>query len=234
MTASVPVITIDGPSGSGKGTVSRKIARDLGWHFLDSGAIYRSLAIATLRAGVPLDDFAAVAGIARSMELSFTAEDPPRVLLDGGDIAGEIGTEACGNAASCIASSPIVREALLEKQRAFLRSPGLVADGRDMGTVVFADAPCKVFLTASAEARAIRRYKQLKDKGLDVNLASLTREIEERDRRDRERPISPLVMADGAFFVDSTDLTIDNVIDQVMDRVKKCGLREPSQRPSDI
>lgn len=234
MTASVPVITIDGPSGSGKGTVSRKIARELGWHFLDSGAIYRSLAIATLRAGVPLDDFAAVAGIARSMELSFTAEDPPRVLLDGGDIAGEIGTEACGNAASCIASSPIVREALLEKQRAFLRSPGLVADGRDMGTVVFADAPCKVFLTASAEARAIRRYKQLKDKGLDVNLASLTREIEERDRRDRERPISPLVMADGAFLVDSTDLTINQVIDQVIDHVKKCGLREPSQRPSDI
>ena len=234
MTTSVPVITIDGPSGSGKGTVSRKIARELGWHFLDSGAIYRSLAIATLRAGVPLDDFAAVAGIARSMDLSFTAEDPPRVLLDGGDIAGEIGTEACGNAASCIASSPTVREALLEKQRAFLRFPGLVADGRDMGTVVFADAPCKVFLTASAEARAIRRYKQLKDKGLDVNLASLTREIEERDRRDRERPISPLVMADGAFFVDSTDLTIDKVIDQVMDHVKWCGLREPSQRPSDI
>lgn len=234
MTASVPVITIDGPSGSGKGTVSRKLARELGWHFLDSGAIYRSLAIATLRAGVPLDDFAAVAGIARSMDLSFTAENPPRVLLDGGDIAGEIGTEACGNAASCIASSPTVREALLEKQRAFLRFPGLVADGRDMGTVVFADAPCKVFLTASAEARAIRRYKQLKDKGLDVNLASLTREIEERDRRDRERPISPLVMADGAFFVDSTDLTIDQVIDQVMDHVKNCGLREPSQRPSDI
>lgn len=234
MTNFVPVITIDGPSGSGKGTVSRKIARELGWHFLDSGAIYRSLAMATLRAGVPLDDFAAVAGIARSMDLSFTAEDPPRVLLDGGDIAGEIGTEACGNAASCIASSPTVREALLEKQRAFLRSPGLVADGRDMGTVVFADAPCKVFLTASAQARAIRRYKQLKDKGLDVNLVSLTREIEERDRRDRERPISPLVMADGAFFVDSTDLTIDQVIDQVMDYIKKCGLREPSQRPSDI
>ena len=225
MTNFVPVITIDGPSGSGKGTVSRKIARELGWHFLDSGAIYRSLAIATLRAGVSLDDFAAVAAIARSMDLRFTAEDPPRVLLDGSDIAAEIGTEACGNAASCIASNPIVREALLKKQRAFLRSPGLVADGRDMGTVVFANAPCKIFLTASAEARAVRRYKQLKDKGLDVNLDSLTCEIEERDRRDRERPISPLVMADGAFFVDSTDLTIEQVIDQVMDQVTKSGLR---------
>ena len=232
MTTRIPVLTIDGPSGSGKGTVSRRIARQLGWHFLDSGAIYRSLAIAALRAGVPLDNFEAVAGLALSMDLSFTAEDPSSILLDGSDIADEIGTEACGDAASRIASSPVVRQALLEKQRGFRHAPGLVADGRDMGTVVFEDAFCKVFLTASAESRAIRRYKQLKDKGLDVNLPRLTREIEERDRRDRERPISPLVMAEGAFLIDSTDLTIEQVIGQVMDSLRRCGLAEPSQGPS--
>lgn len=216
MNSLIPVLTIDGPSGSGKGTVSRAVARRLGWHFLDSGAIYRSLAIAVLRAGIPFEDEEAVARLAERMDLAFTAEDPPRVLLAGEDIAGEIGSETTGNAASRIAASRPVRQALLDKQRGFRQAPGLVADGRDMGTVVFKDAAHKVFLTASAEVRAGRRLKQLKEKGLDVTLASLTREIEERDRRDRERAEAPLVMADGAVLIDSSDMDIQQVIDRVM------------------
>jgi cytidylate kinase len=223
MSGAIPVLTIDGPSGSGKGTVSRAVACRLGWHFLDSGAIYRSLAIAVLRAGIPFEDEAAISRLAESMDLAFTAEDPPKVLLDGEDIAGEIGSETCGNAASRIAASRPVRQALLDKQRAFRQAPGLVADGRDMGTVVFKDAEHKVFLTASAEVRAVRRLKQLKEKGLDVNLPSLTREIEERDRRDRERAEAPLVMADGAVLIDSSHLNIQQVIDQVMAVVRPAG-----------
>ena len=223
MSGAIPVLTIDGPSGSGKGTVSRAVACRLGWHFLDSGAIYRSLAIAMLRAGIPFEDEAAISRLAESMDLAFTAEDPPKVLLDGEDIAGEIGSETCGNAASRIAASRPVRQALLDKQRAFRQAPGLVADGRDMGTVVFKDAEHKVFLTASAEVRAVRRLKQLKEKGLDVNLPSLTREIEERDRRDRERAEAPLVMADGAVLIDSSHLNIQQVIDQVMAVVRPAG-----------
>jgi cytidylate kinase len=223
MSGAIPVLTIDGPSGSGKGTVSRAVACRLGWHFLDSGAIYRSLAIAVLRAGIPFEDEAAISRLAESMDLAFTAEDPPKVLLDGEDIAGEIGSETCGNAASRIAASRPVRQALLDKQRAFRQAPGLVADGRDMGTVVFKDAEHKVFLTASAEVRAVRRLKQLKEKGLDVNLPSLTREIEERDRRDRERAEAPLLMADGAVLIDSSHLNIQQVIDQVMAVVRPAG-----------
>lgn len=220
MNTAIPVLAIDGPSGSGKGTVSRAVARQLGWHFLDSGAIYRSLAIAVLRAGLDLDDEAGIVALAAGMNLDFTADEPPKVLLEGEDVAGEIGSESCGNAASRIAASGPVRKALLAKQQAFRRPPGLVADGRDMGTVVFKDAGFKVFLTASAEVRALRRLKQLKDKGLDVNLARLTGEIEERDRRDRERAEAPLVMADGALLIDSSDLTVRQVIDQVMHLVK--------------
>lgn len=220
MNTAIPVLAIDGPSGSGKGTVSRAVARQLGWHFLDSGAIYRSLAIAVLRAGLDLDDEAGIVALAAGMNLDFTADEPPKVLLEGEDVAGEIGSESCGNAASRIAASGPVRKALLAKQQAFRRPPGLVADGRDMGTVVFKDAGFKVFLTASAEVRALRRLKQLKDKGLDVNLARLTGEIEERDRRDRERAEAPLVMADGALLIDSSDLTVRQVIDQVIHLVK--------------
>lgn len=220
MNAAIPVLAIDGPSGSGKGTVSRAVARQLGWHFLDSGAIYRSLAIAVLRAGLDLDDEAGIVALAAGMNLDFTADEPPKVLLEGEDVAGEIGNESCGNAASRIAASGPVRKALLAKQQAFRRPPGLVADGRDMGTVVFKDAGFKVFLTASAEVRALRRLKQLKDKGLDVNLARLIGEIEDRDRRDRERAEAPLVMADGALLIDSSDLTVRQVIDQVMHLVK--------------
>lgn len=219
MSNSIPVLTIDGPSGSGKGTVSRAVARSLGWHFLDSGAIYRSLAIAVLRNNIALESESEIVRMAEDMDLSFTADDPPQVRLGGEDIAGEIGSETCGNTASRIAAIGPVRKALLDKQRKFRQFPGLVADGRDMGTVVFADAEHKVFLTASAEVRALRRLKQLKDKGLDVNLASLTREIEERDRRDRERAEAPLMVADGALVVDSSYMDIQQVIDHVLNYV---------------
>jgi CMP/dCMP kinase len=217
--STIPVLTIDGPSGSGKGTVSRAVARTLGWHFLDSGAIYRSLAIAVLRAEIPFEDEAAIVSLADSMDLSFTSDDPPKVFLNGEEIASEIGKETTGNAASRVAQIGVVRKALLNKQLGFRKSPGLVADGRDMGTVVFRDAPFKVFLTASAEVRARRRLKQLKDKGLDVNLVSLTREIEERDRRDRERAEAPLTMAEGALLVDSSDLDAQQVIARVLEWV---------------
>lgn len=216
-----PVLTIDGPSGSGKGTVSRAVARELGWHFLDSGAIYRSLAIAVLRAGIPYEDEQRIADLGLAMDLSFSSDDPPKVYLSGEDIAGEIGKETTGNAASRVAQIGVVRRALLAKQHSFREAPGLVADGRDMGTVVFKDAAHKVFLTASAEVRALRRLKQLKDKGLDVNLDGLTREIEERDRRDRERAEAPLVMAEGALHIDSSDLAIPEVIRRVLDWVRR-------------
>ena len=212
MKADVPVLAIDGPSGSGKGTASRAVAKSLGWHFLDSGAIYRSLAVAALRSGTSLDDVGAIVHLAEAMDLRFTADDPPEVWLNGENIAAEIPTEACGNAASRIAAYGSVRKVLLDKQRSFRKAPGLVADGRDMGTVVFPDAHFKVFLTASAEVRAQRRYKQLKEKGIDVSLGGLTNEIEERDRRDRERAEAPLVMAEGAVLVDSSEMTIQEVV----------------------
>lgn len=212
MSTDIPVLTIDGPSGAGKGTASRAVARRLGWHFLDSGAIYRSLAVAVLRSGTALDDVDAIVRLAEAMDLRFTADDPPQVLLSGENIAEEIPSETCGNTASRIAAYGPVRKALLDKQREFRQAPGLVADGRDMGTVVFTDAPYKIFLTASAEVRALRRYKQLKEKGVDVNLRGLTEEIEERDRRDRERAEAPLRMAEGAVLVDSSELSIEQVI----------------------
>ena len=221
MPSIVPVLTIDGPSGSGKGTVSRAVARELGWHFLDSGAIYRSLAIAVTRAQIPFEDEQRIADLGLAMDLTFSSDDPPKVYLSGEDIAGEIGLETTGNAASRVAQIGLVRRALLDKQQSFRQTPGLVADGRDMGTIVFKDAAHKVFLTASAEVRALRRLKQLKDKGLDVNLDGLTREIEERDRRDRERAEAPLVMAEGALHIDSSNLPIPEVIRQVLDWVRR-------------
>ena len=211
-----PVLTIDGPSGAGKGTVSRIVARRLGWRFLDSGAIYRALAWAARRRGVDLNDPDAVARVAGAMELEFICDDDVKVLVDGEDVTDRLHTEECGRIASKIAAYPQVRRALLDKQRAFRRPPGLVADGRDMGTVVFPDAPYKVFLTASAEERARRRYLQLKAQGLDVNLDQIIKDLEERDRRDREREESPLVPAKDAVVIDSSDLSIDEVVDRVL------------------
>jgi cytidylate kinase len=216
MSTTIPVLTLDGPSGAGKGTVSRAIAKRLGWHYLDSGAIYRALAVAVMERGVCLDDVDRITEIAQAMDLAFGATETTRVILDGRDISEWIQTESCGNTASKIAALGPVRQALLHKQRSFRRPPGLVADGRDMGTVVFPDAPYKVFLTASAEERALRRYKQLKEKGNDVSLSDLTKEIEERDRRDRERSVAPLRRAEDAVLVDSSRLTVEEVIAQCL------------------
>lgn len=216
----IPVLTIDGPSGAGKGTVSRLLAKQLGWHYLDSGSIYRSLAIALAKQAVDLADIAAIVGVAKSMALAFECGDELIVKLDGEDITSQLGLETTGNMASIIAAVPEVRKVLLQKQQDFKQLPGLVADGRDMGTVVFSDAPYKVFLTASSEKRAERRYKQLKEKGIDANLTRLTEEIEERDRRDRERATAPLCMAENALFIDSSEMTIEAVIAQVINFIR--------------
>lgn len=213
---SIPVLTIDGPSGAGKGTVSRLLAKKLGWHYLDSGSIYRSLAIALLKQSVELENVAGIVDVAQAMVLAFECGDELVVKLDDEDITAQLGLELIGNTASIIAALPDVRQVLLQKQRDFRRHPGLVADGRDMGTVVFTDAEYKVFLTASSEKRAERRYKQLIEKGIDANLTRLTKDIEERDRRDSERATAPLSIASGALFIDSSDMTIDAVIDEVL------------------
>ena len=217
---SIPVLTIDGPSGAGKGTVSRAIARQLGWNYLDSGSIYRSLAIACLQADLDLTNVEAVCQVAQTIQLSFVCGDNLQVNLNGQDITELLGTETTGNSASIVAVYPSVRALLLQKQKDFQQLPGLVADGRDMGSVVFPDAQYKVFLTASAEQRGLRRYKQLIDKGIDANLPQITREIEERDRRDSERATSPLIVPQGAQLIDSSSLNIQQVIDAVMDLVR--------------
>ncbi len=209
----VPVITVDGPSGSGKGTLAQRIAETLGWHFLDSGAIYRVLGLMVERAGISGDNVDKITEMAKNMPLSF---DQGMVLLAGEDVAGAIRTETIGNAASKVAAIPQVREALLAWQRNYAKAPGLVADGRDMGTVVFPQAAVKIFLTASAEERAQRRYKQLKGKGLGVNLARLTEEIRERDERDSKRAVAPLIAAESAYQLDSTAMSIDEVYEQAM------------------
>ena len=221
MSADVPVIAIDGPSGSGKGTIARRVARALGYHLLDSGALYRLVGMAATRKGIPLDDEAEVARIARSLDAHFDSDEVgnERIWLDGDDVSREIRTEEAGAGASAVAVLPTVREALFERQRAFQQPPGLVADGRDMGTHVFPDAALKVYLTASAEERARRRHKQLKDKGLDVSLAALSRDIEDRDRRDSERSVAPLRPAEDARILDSSDLSIDAVTQTVLDWV---------------
>lgn len=216
----VPVLTIDGPSGAGKGTISRLVAKKLGWNYLDSGSIYRSLAIALLQQAVDLADEAAIVNIAETMDLAFECGDELIVNLNGADITTQLGLETTGNIASIIAALPEVRQALLQKQQNFRQSPGLVADGRDMGTVVFPDATSKVFLTASAEERARRRYKQLKEKGIDANLSRLTLDIEERDRRDSERATAPLAMAENALYIDSSNMSIDAVIEEVLNLIR--------------
>jgi cytidylate kinase len=213
-----PVLTIDGPSGSGKGTVSALVARRLGWHLLDSGALYRSVGYAAGMAGLDLSDVDAVTRCARSTKIQFRAvagEGETRVIVNGHDATDELRTETAGAAASAIASMPSVREALVSLQLGFRKTPGLVADGRDMGTVIFPDAGFKVFLTASAAERAKRRYKQLKEKGLKVTLGGLQREIEARDHRDASRSVAPLKPADDAVLVDTTGMGIDQVVAKV-------------------
>jgi cytidylate kinase len=215
----VPVLTIDGPSGSGKGTVSRAAAQALGWALLDSGALYRLVALAGRRAGMDLDNAAGLAGIARQFDIRFGV-DPQgdeQVWLDGRDVTREIRTETAGNDASKVASLPSVRAALLDRQRRFAVPPGLVADGRDMGTVVFPDARVKIFLTASADERAARRHKQLKEKGVAATLAALSREIAERDQRDITRSASPLVASSDAVLLDTTGMPVDAVIERVLE-----------------
>jgi cytidylate kinase len=215
----IPVLAIDGPSGAGKGTVSRAVAKKLGWNYLDSGSIYRSLAVAALKRQVDLEDEAAMVNIAQTMVLEFDCGDDLIVRLDGEDITDRLSLESTGNAASIVAALPEVRRVLLQKQKDFKQLPGLVADGRDMGTVVFPDAENKVFLTASAVKRAERRYKQLIEKGIDANLIQIIVEIEERDRRDMERKSAPLTMANDALYIDSSDMTLEAVIEEVLNLI---------------
>ncbi len=214
-----PVIAIDGPSGSGKGTIARRVADALGWHLLDSGALYRLVAMSAGKRGVELDDEDRVADLARQLDAHFEIDDDgdERIFLDGEDVTLALRTEEAGAGASAVAAIPAVRTALLERQRAFRQPPGLVADGRDMGSHVFPEAGLKIFLTASAEERARRRHKQLKDKGLDVSLAALSRDIEDRDRRDSERKVAPLTPADDARILDSSGQSIEAVTNTVLE-----------------
>jgi cytidylate kinase len=218
---SVPVIAIDGPVGSGKGTIARRVAQALGFHLLDSGALYRLTALSAAEQGVDLADVDAVAQVARELNARFdsNADGSERIWLDGEDVTLEIRKETTGEMASVVAVIPEVREALLERQRAFQQPPGLVADGRDMGSLVFPSASVKIFLTASAEERAARRHKQLKDKGIDVSLAALSRDIEDRDRRDSERSVAPLRPAEDARILDSSGQSIEVVTQTVLDWV---------------
>lgn len=224
-TADAPVLAIDGPSGSGKGTIARLVASKLGWRLLDSGALYRLVGLAAVKRGLPLDDEEVLAGVARDLNVWFAsaADGQERIELDGEDVTLEVRSEDSGANASRVAVLEGVRTALLERQRAFRQPPGLVADGRDMGTLVFPDATLKVFLTASAEERARRRHKQLKDKGIDVSLAALSRDIEDRDRRDSERKVAPLKPAGDARMLDSSGLSIETVTQTVLDWIHEAA-----------
>lgn len=213
-----PVLTIDGPSGAGKGTISRIIARRMGWHYLDSGALYRAVGVAASWADIDTSDASALVRCTFDTHVRFVEQgDAMRVMVNGTDATDELRLETTGALASAIAAIPEVRAALKERQRAFRELPGLVADGRDMGTVIFPDASYKVFLTASAEERAERRHKQLKDKGVSVNFDDLLREIMARDARDAQRTVAPLKPADDAVLIDTTGIGIDDVVARVMD-----------------
>jgi cytidylate kinase len=219
----VPVLTIDGPSGSGKGTVSRAVARQLGWGLLDSGALYRLVALAGRRAGVALDDAAGLARLAQEFDIRFGSDErhDEKVWLQGEEVTRELRTEAAGNDASKVAALPAVRAALLDRQRRFAAAPGLVADGRDMGTVVFPQAGLKIFLTASPDERALRRHKQLKEKGVAATLAALSLEIAERDQRDSTRAVAPLVASADAVLLDTTGMSVEAVVERVLALVRK-------------
>jgi cytidylate kinase len=221
MDAAIPVIAIDGPSASGKGTVASRLAEVLCFHFLDSGALYRLVALAGLRAALALDDEDRLASVAAALPARFVGG---QILLDGEDVSLAVRSEEVSVGASKVAALPAVRSALLARQRAFRRAPGLVADGRDMGSVVFTDAGLKVFLTASVEARAQRRYKQLIEKGLPANMSSLLRDLEERDRRDAERSVAPLVQQPDALLLDTSDMTIVAAVETVLEMVRARGI----------
>jgi cytidylate kinase len=229
--SAIPVITIDGPSGSGKGTIAQKIAQQLDWHLLDSGALYRVLAYQALAKNIALDDADALAATALQLPLMFVGREPqlPAIMLDQQDVTAAIRTEAIGKAASQIAALPQVRQALLDRQKSFRQFPGLVADGRDMGTVIFPDAIVKVFLTASPAARAQRRFLQLKAAGYDGSLAQLEQEIADRDQQDQQRQHAPLKAADDAVMVDSSDLSITQVLDRVMELIVKANVPRAPQ-----
>lgn len=228
MSSPIPVVTVDGPSGVGKGTLSQQLARHLGWHFLDSGALYRLLGLAARRQGVEPSDETSLESLALKLDVRFlpSEQGETTILLSNQDVTREIRTEQAGNDASRVAAVPAVRAALLQRQRDFRQAPGLVADGRDMGTTVFPDAPLKFFLTASAEVRAERRYKQLKEKGLDASLTTLLAEIAERDERDRTRSVSPLKPAEDAIIIDTSHLGIDEVFSVVLERYTGCFGKE--------
>lgn len=231
MSRPIPVITVDGPSGVGKGTLCQWLALRLGWHLLDSGALYRLTALAALRRTLSLEDESGVAVVAAGLDVEFTAgaDGLLHIVLDGTEVGADLRTETCGNAASRIAALPAVRAALLQRQRDFRRSPGLIADGRDMGTVVFPDAELKLFLTASAEERARRRHKQLSEQGMNANLKNLAGEIAERDARDRQRAVAPLRPAADADVLDTTHSSIAEVCDRALAlAVQRLGLPENS------
>lgn len=223
----VPVITVDGPSGSGKGTICQLLARELGWELLDSGALYRLVGLAARHHGVELDDQEALVVLAAHLDVQFIAreDDTVQIILEGEEVTDAIRTEAVGKDASIVAALPEVREALLGRQRAFAELPGLIADGRDMGTVVFPEASLKVYLDASAEERAVRRYNQLINKGLDASLQAILEDIQARDDRDMNRSVAPLKPAADAVILDTTTMSIDEVLAAVMDEARHKGLR---------
>lgn len=218
-----PVITIDGASGTGKGTVSQLLAKRLTWKFLDSGALYRVLALAAQKHSVGLDNEKVLEVLAEHLDVQFIARESelPKIILEGEDVTEIIRSEKIGNAASIVAAFPAVRSALLSRQRAFCESPGLVADGRDMGTIVFPDAELKIFLMASPEERALRRYNQLKERGISVTLSDLIKELRERDKRDQERAVAPLKPAEDAIRIDTDRLTVDQVVERILSEIKR-------------
>ena len=219
-----PMIAVDGPSGSGKGSLCQALARELGWHLLDSGALYRIVGLAAVKRGTSFDDEKALGVLAAGLNVEFRASEPGEpaaVILDGEDISSEVRNETSGSYASSVAVYPAVRDALTGLQRSFAKAPGLIADGRDMGTVIFPDAPLKIFLTASAEERAGRRYKQLINKGQSVTLAAVLEDIQARDERDMNRIVAPLKPADDAIVLDSTSMALDEVFLRVIEEYRK-------------